>query len=151
MNDSPRATIREIDGQLVLDDPDALAVIRAVQKHNCRATFENNADRVVHFKQRVEDLQLAASDVVIVVLNVDDPNGGPIAEKLMPGYDWSEMRDAGMIPFARGLAEREGIQGVLELMQDDAAAAKLRDMDGLAVVVVDHEVAEVFPATEVND
>lgn len=150
MSDEPRAVVREIDGQLVLDDPAALAVVRATQKHNCRVTFEGNADRVAHFKQRLEDLQLATSDFVIVILNVEDLHGGPIAEKLMPGHDWSQYRDAGMIPFARGLAERGGVQGILELMKDDEAAAKLRDMDGLAVVVVDYEVAEVFPVEETD-
>ncbi len=147
MSDEPRAVVREIDGQLVLDDPVALAAIRAVKKINCRVTFEDNADRVAYFKLRVEDLQLAAHDVVIVILNVDDVHGGPIAEKLMPGHDWSQYRDAGMIPFARGLAEREGVQGILELMDEDAAA-KLEHLTGLAVVVVDHEVAEIFSADD---
>lgn len=35
MSDQPRAIIREINDQLVLDDPDALAMIRVVEKLNC--------------------------------------------------------------------------------------------------------------------
>jgi hypothetical protein len=29
-----RATVREIDGQLVIDDPDAVAVIRVIEREN---------------------------------------------------------------------------------------------------------------------
>ena len=40
------ATIHEVDGKLVLNDPTAAAVIRAVNKKNCRITFDEQADRV---------------------------------------------------------------------------------------------------------
>jgi len=48
----PMAVVREVNGQVVLDDPVALGIIHAVEKHNCRNTLEMNADRVVHFKRR---------------------------------------------------------------------------------------------------
>lgn len=145
MSDQPRATVREISGQLVLDDPDAVAVMRAVGKHNCRGTLEINADRVEHFKHRLAERGLSPTEAVIVLLNVDDPNGGQIAEALMPGHNWQEYRDRGEVPFARGLAMREGIEGTLDIF-DKEAADKLREMMVAAVVVVDHGVAEIFPA-----
>lgn len=111
----PRAVVHEIDGQLVLDDPDAVAVIQAVEKHNCRNTLDLNADRVAHFKRRLAERRLTAADAVIVLLNVDDIHGGPLADLLMPGYNWQEVRDRGEIPFARGLAMRQGIQETLDL------------------------------------
>jgi len=141
--DKPRATIREIDGQLVLDDPDALAVVQAVGKHNCKGTFEMNKERVTHFAKRIEEKGLSPADIVIVILNVDDTHGGPIADMLMPGHNWQEFRDRGETPFARGLAEREGIQGILGEFDKDAAE-ELAGIEGVAVVVVDHMVAEVF-------
>lgn len=141
----PRAVVREVDGQMVLDDPDAVEVIRAVGKENCKRTLELNIDRVQHFKQRITDRGLTADQVVIVVINVDDVNGGPLADLLMPGTNWQEIRDRGEIPFARGLAGREGIQEILETL-DEEAAKKLRSLQGVAVVVVDHSTAEVFPA-----
>lgn len=144
-SDYPQAVVREIDGQLVLDDPVAMAVVSAVEKHNCRNTLELNMDRVVHFKQRVVECGLTAANAVIVLLNVDDVHGGPLAETLMPGFNWQEIRDRGKVPFARGLAVREGIQEALQLF-DKEAADKLRKMTDLAVVVVDHGVAEVFSA-----
>jgi hypothetical protein len=144
-SDYPQATVREVNGQLVLDDPDAVAVIRAVSKHNCRSTLELNADQVTHFKSRLGGRGMTADQAVIVLLNVDDVHGSPIADMLMPGFNWQEIRDRGEIPFARGLADRDGIQGVLGTFDSDAAT-KLLAMSDIAVVVVDHGVAEVFPA-----
>ncbi len=141
--DAPRAVLREVDGQLVLDDPEAVAIIRVVEKHNCRNTLELNADRVAHFKNRLVELGMTAEQAVIVLLNVDDVHGGPLAEILMPGHNWQEFRDQGEVPFARGLAMREGIQEALATF-DAEAATKLQDMANVAVVVVDYGVAEVF-------
>lgn len=145
MPEQPRAVVREIGGQLVLDDPDALAVMQAVAKANCEQTLSMNADRVAHFKRRATDLGKTPADVVITVINVDDVNGGLIAEAFMPGHDWQEIRDRGEVPFARGLAKREGIQEILATFDEEAATA-LQAMNTLAVVVVDHGVAAVFAA-----
>jgi hypothetical protein len=142
---SPRATVREVDGRLVLDDPDGLAVLRAVSKHNCAATLEAHAERVPHLVGRIASRGLAPSDVVIVVIAVDDLHGRELAEALMPGTDWSAFRERGEAPYARGLAERAGITDALATF-DAEAADKLRSHAGIAVVVVDHGVAEVFHA-----
>lgn len=139
------AVVREIDGQLVLDDPDALALFRAVSKHNCNGTLSLNTDRVEHFKRRLVERGMTTDDAVIVLVNVDDVHGGPLADALMPGFNWQEIRDRGEVPFARGLANREGIQGMLGTFDKDAAT-KLQNIIGGSVVVVDHGVAEVFAA-----
>lgn len=139
------AVVREVNGQLVLDDPEAVAVIRAVEKENCRSTLKMNADRVAHFKIRMAERGLTAEDAVIVVISVDDVHGGPIAEALMPGTNWQEFRDRGEVPFARGLAMRDGIQEMLDTF-DKEAAGKLQKMTDVAVVVIDHGVAEIFSA-----
>jgi hypothetical protein len=139
------AIVREVDGQLVLDDPMATAVFKAVEKQNCKGTLELNADRVTHFKQRISERGLTAADVVIVLLNVDDTNGAVLADVLMPGHNWQEIRDRGEVPFARGLASRDGIEKTLTVF-DKEAAAKLQGMSDVAVVVVDHGVAEIFTA-----
>ncbi len=139
------AVIREVDGQLVLDDPVALALVRGIGKSNCRKTLEMNADRVEHFKRRLMERGMAPDQAVIVLLNVDDIHGGPLAEILMPGQNWQEVRDKEQVPFVRGLAMRDGIQKVLHEF-DKEAAKKLNDMNGVAVVVVDYGVADVFTA-----
>lgn len=156
MTDAPRARIIEIpntdelpklgeNAQLVLDDPDAVAVIRAIGKVNCAGTLEMNAQRVAYFRKRIRDLERTSKDVVIVIIMVDDPHGGPLAEVLMPGHDWQAIRDGGEQPVARGLAGREGVQEALKFIDADAGK-KLKewDSDEAAVVVVDHGVAEIF-------
>jgi len=137
---------RDDQGNLVLIDPDAVAMIHAVEKHNCKLTLEANRDRVSHFRQRFIDRGDKADDVVIVLANVNDRNGAYLAGELMPGMDWQAIRDQGEIPFARGLAGRDGVQVFLNSF-DDAASKKLGEFDGLAVVVVDHGVAEIFEST----
>ncbi len=145
MPDQPRATVRNIDGQLVLEDPDALGVARAIAKHHCRALLEADADRIAHFRRRAQVLGHHAGDVVIVLLNVDDPVGGALAEKLVPNHNWQAYRDLGQIPVARGLAGREGIQDALDFFDHNAGdTLRLVATARIAVIVVDYGVAEVF-------
>ena len=145
-DDLPQATVHSVNGGLVLVDPVGAAMISAVEKLNCEQTLKNNADRVTHFKNRLSERGMSPNDAVIVILNVDDPHGGPLAEVLMPGEDWQQYRDRGEVPFARGLAMRPGIQEALASFDQDAAAKLLSVVDDVAVVVVDHGVAEIFPA-----
>jgi len=144
-NGYPQATVREVNGGLVLDDPVALAMIKAIGKHNCRVTLKNNLDRVEHFIKRAEELKKSSAEVVITIINVDDVHGGPLAESMMPNTNWQEFRDHGEIPFARGLALRSGIQEYIEIF-DKEAAEKLRGMNELAIVVIDNQVVEIFSA-----
>jgi hypothetical protein len=129
----------------VLIDPEGAAVARAVGKHNCKGTREMNSDRVAHFKRRVSELGRSPADTVIVLLNVDDANGCVIADMLMPGFNWQEIRDRGEVPFARGLAVKDGIVEALSLFDRDAAS-ELQSASTLSVVVVDHGVAAIFAA-----
>lgn len=145
--DGPRATVRAVDGQLVLDDPAAAEMVRAVGKYNCTGTFEAQEDRIAHFARRMKQRGDSPHAVIIVLINVDDTKlSRSLADTLMPGHNWQMYRDEGEVPFARGLAGREGVQGVLDYF-DKEAAAQLTELAGeIAVVVFDHGVAEVFPA-----
>lgn len=140
----PRAIVHFINDQVVLEDPDGLAMLRVVAKHNCEVVFKAQSDRVAHFKQRMADRGDDPKQVMIVLINVDDcVLARELAETLMPGHDWQPYRDAGAIPYARGLCTREGIQYVLE-EADFQAAAKLSEIDGIACAVFDHKTVEVF-------
>ncbi len=145
MDEKPTAQVKEIDGQLVLDDPVALGMARAVEKHNCKLTLAENVERIGHFRKRVVELGRTPKEVVIVVINVDDAFGGCVAELLMPGHDWQAYRDRGEVPFARGIADRGGLEDILG-PYDPEAAKKLREWDDptTAVVVIDRHVAEIF-------
>lgn len=135
------------DGKPVLiPGPSTQGFIKAVERHNCRLTFEHQAERVQHFKRRIAERGDSPNDVVIVLLNVNDPHGRVLADMTMPGQDamWQSMRDQGQVPFARGLATRQGITEAVMLI-DDEIGEKLKAMkDKAVVVVVDHGVVEVF-------
>jgi hypothetical protein len=151
MENEPEAYVTEVDGQLVLVDPMACAIVDVVNQHNrtlCSKTLEAQLDRVRHFTRRIMELGKDPADVSIVLLNVDDPLGGPIADSLMPGHDWQQYRDRGEVPFARGLAGREGMQSVLDEFSP-AEGAKLRAAgSAVTVIVMDHGVVEVFVGIE---
>jgi hypothetical protein len=137
--------VNEDEPQLVLDDPDAFAMVRAIEKHNCGIVFKDSVERVQYFKGRMSERRLDPKEFCIVLLNVDDRYGGPIANMLMPGHDWQAVRDQGLLPIARGMASRGALSDVV-LSFDKEAGEKLRNMEGIVVLVVDRGVAEVFPA-----
>ncbi len=141
------ATIREVNGRLVLDDPDALAMVRALEKHNCRGTLSVNADRVAAFDARAKERGFSYRDAVIVVLMVDDPNAAMMADVLMPGHDWDAIRATGDVPVARGIADRGFVESALCLF-DNEALEKLRSRNSMSVVVVNGGVAEIFDPSE---
>ena len=139
------ATIREVDEQIILDDPQALEFINAIKSHQCFETLKLHSERVVHFKKRVKELNRTPDDTVLTIANVDDEKGALFTQMLMPNIDWQVFRDRGEIPFSRGLAVREGVQDFLDTV-DPKVADKLRSWKGLAVVIVDHDTFEIFPA-----
>lgn len=139
------AYVTSIDGQMVLIDPMGTAMITAVAKHNCWNTLLANLERVKHFERRISELQRSPQEVIIVVLNVDDPHGAVLADVLMPETDWQAFRERGEIPFARGLATRKGIEDAVTML-DEIEGEKLRNIDGVAAVVVDHGTVSVYEA-----
>lgn len=144
--DYPRAVVRsDGEGGLILDDPTALGMIQGIGKVNCEATLRMNADRIPHFKRRVAERGMNPSEVAILVFNADDRHGSQMLDIMFSGHDWQAMRDRGEIPFGRGIGYREVLVELVEQF-DKEAAEKLRTMQELVVLVVDHGVAEVFPA-----
>lgn len=130
------------NGELILIDPMACAVAKAVAKHNCKNTFDAHADRVIHFFNRVVELGLNSQNTVIVIANVDDPLGSILADVLMPGFNWNEIRQRGEIPFARGLAVRDG---VIEFVKKVDPEIVIDDNpEQVQVIVVDHGTCEIF-------
>ena len=155
--DDVQARVEERDGQLVLVDPAAMGLLAAVQtvnrrraKEGCSITFRANGERIAHFVRRIEERGQSSKDVVIVLVRVDDSHGGPLSEELMPGYDWAPVRSGGAIPYARGLAMRDGIEDVVKLI-DPEVGVRFRTMtDAPVVVVVDFETCDVFYASQVG-
>jgi len=149
--DHVRAVVREIDGQLVLDDPDALAVMTAVAYHNCRATLAAHGERVSHFQRRVRELGRSNATTLIVVINADEPLGEEVAAVCGMPKGWADTyRAQRQIPFARGLVDRAEMQELLDVLGDEPGtswstpAETLRAAKGLPVLVLDHGIIAIF-------
>src|ERR1035438_3473758 len=106
-----------------------------ISRHSCCTTLELNADHIQHFKTRFLECGLTATNAAIVIISPDDVHGRPITDLLMPGFNWQEIRDRGGIPFACGILVHAYIQGIVEAF-DQEAAAKLRGMTEVAVVII---------------
>ena len=145
MSEKLIATVREIDGRIILDDSVAVALLAAENKHNCRHTMEAQRNWIEHCQRRIAEQGIIPSDLVIVLLNVDDPNGGPVADHLMPNIDWQAFRVKDEIPIVRTLFNRQDIHNLL-LQLDPAVANELNSISDTAVVVIDYGVFAVFAA-----
>lgn len=137
---------------LVLHDPAAEGMIQAIEdvtqaaaKKALRELFESQAERVAYFQQRYIATGAGPKDVIIVLVQVDDPYGAILADALMPGYDWQAIRDRGEVPLARGLAGYAGIAEAVAFL-DPEAGEHLKAIQGLAVAVVGYGTAEVYEA-----
>lgn len=149
---APRAVVVPAPGGgVAIVDDTAAAVARSVAAARCRDTFEGQRARVDHFRRRILERGDVPWQTCIVLLNVDDPNGGPIARALMPGNEteWAALRLQGLLPFARGLAVTEGIVAALEAFAPEAATGLRGLVAGNKVpcVVVDHGGAAAFDAS----
>ena len=140
------AVIRSTADGLVLDDPEAAAMFRAVAALNCRLTLAAHAERVAHFRRRVAERGMVPGSALIVVLNGDDAGGARLAAMLMPpGWDES-YRAAGQVPYARGLADRDGVAGAVH----DEIGKAIRAVNGVAILVVDFGWAAVFTEADLR-
>ena len=138
-----QAYVTVIDGKIVLVDPVDYAVIQVINKSNCENTYLDQMDRIQHFKNRITEKKLDPETVVITVINVDSLYGAEIAEALMPGHDWQQYRDKGEVPFARGLAMKEGMVERIAFF-DKEAAEKIKQTIEIPVIVMDYNVVEIF-------
>ena len=135
------ATVEVVRGEFVMRDDVAPAVIGATACVNLLAA---NSERVEHFARRIVERGDDASEVVIAVLNVNDPHGAEIADMLMPGHDWQSIRDRGETPVARGLASVALVDLAEAITKGSRAAFDAIDhTTHAAVVVVDCGVAVV--------
>jgi hypothetical protein len=147
MTDDP--PLPYVDENGVLHDPVALAIVHAVERENCRQMLMGAfRERVDHFRSRIYERGQSPSEVVIVMLNVNDPRGAQLAGVLMPDHDWDAYRARGEVPYARGLAERSGIQGLLDDV-DAEQAERLRSAH-VAIFMIDRGIVAAFDYTELQ-
>lgn len=135
------ATVEMVDGKFVMRDDAAAAMIGAVA---CVNLLGANTDRVEHFARRIVERGDDPAEVVITVINVDDQNGGEIADMVMPGFNWQPIRDRGETPVARGLASVSLVDVAEEITKGSRASFDaINHTTHAAVVVIDGGVAIV--------
>lgn len=115
----PPFAFRACDGAMVLVDTKASAIVEALAKDACQRLLAANAERLEHFAERAK----GRDNVCFVLLDVDDPRGAAVAERLMPGHDWQSYRRRGEKPVARGLATFDGMIDVLEVIEEGLSSA----------------------------
>jgi hypothetical protein len=143
LNDEPY-----IDENGALHHLDPVTKLKDIERENCRRLLSSfHGERIRYFTNRIAALGQSARDFVVVVISVDDPIGKALAEALMPGHDWSAIREAGQEPWARGFADRGKMQELCDLL-DAEQGNKLRDILGLAVITVVRRTAFVYATTE---
>lgn len=132
------------DGPIVPDPHESPTKKQLEKAQEAMNFFKANAERLRHFKQRVEELGRTGEDTVITLIDVDDRVGKILADILMPGHDWQKYRDAGETPVARGLAAKDGMPEFLRDAGYNLAANELLATSNLQVVVLYSGVALVL-------
>lgn len=143
-------------GQVVLHDPAAEGMIAAVNMvnreaawRNCGALFEANSDRVEHFRGRLMERGMNLAEWCMIVADVDDTNGGVIADLTMPGHDWDQYRARDEKPVARGSVNREWLREVIAVF-DPMAAERMMRTENFIVVVVTSGIARVIDPSNMS-
>lgn len=133
MGDYPeaRVVVRD-DGSLVLEDPQAEGVLRAVQNHNhslavseCERYFRLHEERLQAFASRVLLRESQDRDVVVCI-SADDPKDALMLDVAMPGHDWDEYRKRGEVPFGRGILPRDAVLSMCAQLFDEREFSELR-------------------------
>ena len=120
-----------VNGSLITEDTHT-----SNEKRACAATLRRESARAL-----VAVSRMRGSDVLLV-LNTNDPHGGPMMRLFMPLMKGN--------PTAIGEAERAPVYEVLSMF-DKEAAHQLNIAVAPPILVVDHGVAEVFVfATELE-
>lgn len=136
------------DGSIVPVTSEQLTDDQLANTYLAMDLYKHNAERMGHFKQKVEALGRSGADTVITLLNVDDPVGKVLADIVMPGHDWQKFRDAGETPVARGMVTKGAIPEFLTHYGYTKTADELAMTDELKVLVISSGVALVLDVVE---
>ena len=144
-----KAKVIEKDGKLLLIDPDAEAMITAINKLICNKIYLLKKDRVEYYYQRIKDKGIDPSTVTIVICNVNEPFGELLADVTMTGYDWDEIRSKGETPYAIGFVHKEGLIPMV-CVYDLESCEKLKSITSYSVLVSDYGAIEVFALEDIK-
>lgn len=118
MGSRPQATVREVNGQAVIDDPQGLAVLGAIERHNL---YRADPDATERLEARArEKTEQTNKPFGVIMIDVDVPDFADMAEALMPDHDWDSYRGRGEKPVARGCVPRELLVEMVNAVREDA-------------------------------
>lgn len=134
MSEYPTArVIVQSDGSIILEDPQAEGVMRAVQSHNrslalnaCDGYFRSHEERLQVFASRVL-LRKSQDRDVVVCISADDPKGALMLDVVMPGHDWDEYHKRGEVPFGRGILPRDVVLSMCAKLYGEREFRELRE------------------------
>jgi len=107
-----------------------------------KETLASNALHVRKLKEEITKRNLPRRDMVILILNIENDIAYKILSLYAPGHPRNRIQGD---PFVRALVNRNDIFTLISAF-DQKAAVKLLGMPSTAVVVVDREEVEVYPA-----
>lgn len=120
-SDAPTATVREVNGQLVLEDPVGYAVMCSVERVNL---YRADPEAVRRLELRAEKKGAeVGSPFAVVVIDVDCPTWADLVDMLMPGHDWDQFRSRGEKPVARGVVPRDFLCTLLDDVRKQSGEA----------------------------
>lgn len=132
--------------KIAFDDPVVIAIDLNIDRSNrkiaCKKVAKMHKATIKKLRDRVIEMRKSPAELAIVIANVEDDNGGDIAEMLMPGHDWGKALEKDKAVFAIGLADRKAIEHVIRFI-DEEAADRLSVAFSTRVIVVDYGVAEI--------
>ena len=138
-------TLREINGEFILYEPELNAEIERINKQNCEDLYNIYTDKINKNIEYILNNEMSHNESVIFLANADDINGSKITNILLPDHDWSLVRDKGHKPVLCGYMNRTDIQAFLDII-DENTAQKLREATGMSIIVIDSETTELFEA-----
>lgn len=113
-------------------------------RENCKYTYELNLNHIIELIEKRRQEGLSFDDIVIAVINIEDINGNQVVKELIPGFDWKQIYTHGQMSFVREIFDKALMQEVIETF-DQLAVEKLKVFAGVPVIIIDHNVAEIFP------
>jgi hypothetical protein len=118
-------------------------LIQQEKQRKCRVVFAVNAPYIAHLKAEMGRMAMTTREWFIIIVNADDRVGQLLIGFLPSGLDRQEVPGRGQMSFARAIAKKESFQDMIATLNKEAAA-KLQTISGMAVVIMNEEVIEVF-------
>ena len=110
-------------------------------KQNCVKTFENSKNQLLLLKNKV--IEKKRHECVLIVMNLSDINGRALDESFMSNPQWKTKRAEIHTHYILFEAKKNGTIKMIETF-DKEASKKLIATQGIPVVIIDYEVAEIF-------